>query len=137
MNHSVVKSVLAAMMVLFVIGVFPEGVYAETSTGRNDETVGQHIAGTWQLHANGRIMPFKMVVKEKKLYFDPGMNELFPMSPVKDEPLSYTSSDPRGNDVKWIFHRDTDGLIKSCKVILVSQGIEAQGEKVTEEQENR
>jgi hypothetical protein len=96
------------------------------------EKIYAEIAGDYNLDLGGRILPFKIVLKEAKLFFDAGIQGQDPqvMTPVQGKDLTFTSIDPNGDEVVFTFVKDPQGKITGCTVYVPSRYAEAKAVKV-------
>ena len=96
------------------------------------EKIYAEIAGDYNLDLGGRTLPFKIVLKEAKLFFDAGVQGQDPqvMTPVQGKDLTFTSIDPNGDEVVFTFVKDPQGKITGCTVYVPSRYAEAKAVKV-------
>jgi hypothetical protein len=90
------------------------------------------IAGDYNLELGNRVLPFKVVLKDAKLFFDaqvPGQDPQ-PMTPVQGKDLTFMSVDPNGDEFNMAFFRNDQKKITGCTVSLPSRGVEAKAAKV-------
>jgi hypothetical protein len=90
------------------------------------------IAGDYNLDLGNRLLPFKVVLKDAKLFFDaqtPDQNPQ-PMTPVQGKDLTFTTFDPNGDEFSLAFIRNDQKKITGCTVSLPSRGVEAKATKV-------
>lgn len=107
------------------LSLVPEMIIAQ-------EKIYAEIAGDYNLDLGGRILPFKIVLKEAKLFFDAGIQGQDPqvMTPVQGKDLTFTSIDPNGDEVVFTFVKDPQGKITECTVYVPSRNAEAKAVKV-------
>ena len=96
------------------------------------EKIYAEIAGDYNLDLGGRTLPFKIVLKEAKLFFDAGVQGQDPqvMTPVQGKDLTFTSIDPNGDEVVFTFVKEPQGKITECTVYVPSRNAEAKAVKV-------
>jgi hypothetical protein len=110
---------LAGLSLVPAMIIAQENIYAE-------------IAGDYNLDLGGRTLPFKIVLKEAKLFFDAGVQGQDPqvMMPVQGKDLTFTSIDPNGDEVVFTFVKEPQGKITECTVYVPSRNAEAKAVKV-------
>lgn len=90
------------------------------------------IVGDYDLQLNTRTLPFKIVLKEGKFYFDalvPG-GEPPLLAPVQGKDLTFKTYDPNDDEIVLTFTRDPQGKITGCTVAIPVRNIEATAVKV-------
>jgi len=96
------------------------------------EKLAAEIAGDYDLQLDTRILPFKILLKEGKLFFDalvPG-GDPQALVPVQGQELKFTTSDPNGDEVVLTFAKDPQGKITGCTVFIPVRNAEATAVKV-------
>ncbi|MFC1783457.1 hypothetical protein ACFL02_07710, partial [Planctomycetota bacterium] len=89
------------------------------------------IAGDYELDI-GRILPFKVLFKGEKLYFDALVEGLEPeeMRLAAGKEMVFESIDPNGDEVTFSFYRDSLGRISGCTVVIPVRGTQAEAAKI-------
>jgi len=96
------------------------------------EKIYAEIAGDYNLDLGNQMLPFKIVLKDTKLFFDaqvPGQDPQ-PLTPVQGKDLTFTSLDPNGDEVSFAFKQNDQKKITGCTLSLSSRGVEAKAAKV-------
>lgn len=90
------------------------------------------IAGDYLMDFGNRTLPFTVILKDAKLFFDAGIpgQEPQPMTPVSGKELTFASIDPNGDDVTFVFVLNAQKKITGCKISVPAQGAEAEARKV-------
>jgi hypothetical protein len=115
---------MTALLIAF-IGAFPRTAPAQ-------EKIYAEIAGDYNLDLGNRILPFTIVLKDTKLFFDaqvPGQDPQA-MTPVQGKDLTFKSVDPNGDEFSLAFIRNDQKIITGCTVSLPSRGVEAKAVKI-------
>ncbi|MFC1493140.1 hypothetical protein ACFL6O_04205 [candidate division KSB1 bacterium] len=127
------REILTFMFTFLCIFIINSRSFAQTEDKKTDTVkLYSEIAGEWELDVGGRLIPFKLVLENDKLYFDAGIEGLDheEMIPVEDEDMKFESVDPNGDDVEFTFKRDEAGKISGCTVYIPSRDVEAEAVKI-------
>jgi hypothetical protein len=90
------------------------------------------IAGAYDMDLGGRVIPFKVLLQEGKLFFDAGVPGQDPqsMTIVTDKELTFKSIDPNGDEVLFTFLKDAQQKITGCTISVPSRNAEATAVKI-------
>ncbi|MCP4724107.1 MAG: hypothetical protein GY863_03675 [bacterium] len=130
-NRRNLKSILILICILLITSIsFAQNIDQEA----NKVKLYTEIAGEWELDVGGRLIPFRLVLENDKLYFDAGIEGIDPeeMVPVKDEEMKFESVDPNGDDVEFTFKKDENGKITGCTIYIPSRDAEAEAVKISD-----
>ncbi|MBN1938727.1 MAG: hypothetical protein JW843_04015, partial [Candidatus Aminicenantes bacterium] len=113
---------------IFGLTVILFAVFSMITAAQAQDKINEELAGDYALELGDRTLPFAIVLKDGKLFFDaqiPG-GAPEPMNPVPDQPLSYKSIDPNGDEVVFVFKMNDQKKITGCTVSVPVQGIAAE-----------
>ena len=116
----------------WTLAILIAGFLPSPTSGAFQDKLTVEIAGDYDLDVGGRILPFKILLKEAKLFFDAQVEGLEPqvMTPVPGKDLTFTSTDPNGDEVIFAFVKDPQGKIMGCAIFVSSRNAEAKAVKV-------
>jgi len=120
-----IRFVWTTALLIAIVGLCPRTAPAQ-------EKIYAEIAGDYNLELGNRMLPFTIVLKDTKLFFDaqvPGQDPQ-PMTPVQGKDLTFKSIDPNGDEFSLAFIRNDQKKITGCTVSLPSRGTEAKAAKV-------
>jgi len=117
--------IMALTMLIAILAAIPMASGAQ-------EKLYPEIAGAYDMDLGGRVIPFKVLLQEGKLFFDAGVPGQDPqtMTTVPDKELTFKSIDPNGDEVLFTFLKDAQQKITGCTVFVPSRNAEATAVKV-------
>jgi hypothetical protein len=96
------------------------------------DTLLTEITGDYEMQLSTRTVPFKIQLKEGKLYFDALVPGGVPpvLTAVQDKDLTFTTYDPNDDEIVLTFAKDPQGKITGCKIFIPVRDVEAAAVKI-------
>lgn len=97
---------------------------------QSDTKILAEIEGRYEFEWEGEFVVFVFSVKDGKLMAAPEGEVQEELEPVEGEELTFMGYSPDGTEFSFVFKKDEDGKITTCKVSVPAMGIEVEGTKI-------
>jgi len=88
------------------------------------------IAGRYEFEFEGQFIVFVFSVEDGKLMAAPEGEVQEELEPVEGEELTFMGYAPDGTEFSFVFKKNEDGKITTCKVSVPAMGIEVEGVRI-------
>ncbi|MGD8536680.1 MAG: hypothetical protein PVF66_12595 [Candidatus Aminicenantes bacterium] len=128
------KSVLASAFVFAVSMLLVMNVSSlaqeKKQEKQDDAKILAEIEGRYEFEFEGQYIVFVFSVEDGKLMAAPEGEVQEALEPVEGEGLTFMGYAPDGTEFSFVFKKNEDGKITTCKVSVPAMGIEVEGTKI-------
>jgi hypothetical protein len=122
-------AIVCVSCMLLVLNVSSLAQEKKQEEGKGAKVLAE-IAGNYEFEYQGQFIVFVFSVKDGKLMGAPEGEAQEEAEPVEGEELTFVGYAPDGREFRFVFKRDEDGKITTCKLSIPAMGIEIEGTKI-------